>query len=160
MQRIDDTPVYSPTNLVALLACEHLTALERAALHGLVERPHYAAPVLDVLHKRGLEQEQRYLAGLIGAGLSVRTIAPDGYVDDAAERLRDAARATGAAMAGGVDMISQASFFDGAWSGHADFLRRVESPDRPSRFGPFHYEVVDTKLARHVKPGAVLQLCS
>jgi hypothetical protein len=31
------------------------------------------------------------LAGLIGAGLSVRTIAPDGYVDDAAERLRDAA---------------------------------------------------------------------
>ncbi len=42
MQRIDGTPVFSPTDLVAFLACEHLTALERAALHGLVRRPHHS----------------------------------------------------------------------------------------------------------------------
>ena len=34
------------------------------------------------------------------------------------------------------------------------------SPDRPSRWGPYHYEVADTKLARHVKASAVLQICS
>src|SRR5690606_14479849 len=33
-------------------------------------------------------------------------------------------------------------------------------PARHSVFGPWHYEVADTKLARHVKAGAVLQLCS
>src|SRR5207245_1762242 len=41
-----------------------------------------------------------------------------------------------------------------------DFLLRVETPDCPSAFGPFHYEVADTKLARHVKASALLQICS
>src|SRR6185295_12606122 len=31
---------------------------------------------------------------------------------------------------------------------------------RPSRWGPYHYEVADTKLARHVKASAILQICS
>lgn len=44
----------------------------------------------------------------------------------------------------------------GNWSGRADILRRVE---RPSRFGTWSYEVVDTKLARETKGGTVLQLC-
>jgi uncharacterized protein len=63
-------------------------------------------------------------------------------------------------MAGGADVIYQATFFDGTFRGHADFLLRVEAPDRPSRWGPYHYEVADTKLARHVKASAVLQICS
>ena len=42
MQSIDGAPVYSASDLVGFLACEYLTALERAALHGLVKRPHYA----------------------------------------------------------------------------------------------------------------------
>ena len=160
MQAIDGTPVYSASDLVGFLACEYLTALERAALHGLVKRPHYADPVIDVLHKRGVEHEERYLETLATDGRSVCKIDPDGYGEDAGERLRAAAQATVEAMAEGVDVVYQATFFDGAWRGHADFLNRVDSPDRPSRFGPFHYEVTDTKLARHVKPGAVLQLCS
>ena len=63
-------------------------------------------------------------------------------------------------MASGVGVIFQATFFDGRWLGYADFLLRVESPERPSVWGPYHYEVADTKLARHVKAGAVLQICS
>ena len=39
MQLIDGRPVYSATDLVGFLACEHLTNLERAALAGLVKRP-------------------------------------------------------------------------------------------------------------------------
>ena len=63
-------------------------------------------------------------------------------------------------MAAGPDVIYQATFFDGTWRGHADFLLRVDAPERPSIWGPYHYEVADTKLARHVKASAVLQICS
>ena len=63
-------------------------------------------------------------------------------------------------MAGGADVIYQATFFDGTFRGHADFLLRVDDADRPSRWGPYHYEVADTKLARHVKASAILQICS
>ena len=45
-------------------------------------------------------------------------------------------------------------------AGGADFLLRVEDEERPSIWGPYHYEVADTKLARHVKGSAVLQICS
>ena len=44
VQLIDGQPVYSATDLVGFLACEHLTALERAALAGLVKRPIATTP--------------------------------------------------------------------------------------------------------------------
>ena len=45
--------------------------------------------------------------------------------------------------------------FSEPWLGKPDFLRRVEVP---SDFGDWSYEVVDTKLAREAKAGAVLQI--
>ncbi|MDR7453321.1 MAG: nuclease, partial [Armatimonadota bacterium] len=160
MQLIDGIPVYAATDLVGFLACEHLTALERAALHGLVPRPQRIDPELEVIQRRGREHEARYLAERQREGRTVVTVEPDGYLADAGERLRAAASATERAMAGGAEVIYQATLFDGRWRGHADFLQRVDSPARPSRWGPYHYEVVDTKLARQIKAGAVLQLCS
>lgn len=161
MQLIDDKPVYSASDLVGFLACEHLTELERAVLACLVERPSLPDPELDVLRRRGLEHEARYLAELEAAGRNVVKVDPDAYPEDSpGDRLRLAAAATVEAMASGVDVVYQATFFDGTWRGHADFLLRRESPERPSRWGPYHYEVADTKLARHVKASAVLQLCS
>ena len=53
MDRIDGKPVYSATDLVAYLACEHLTQLERAAQAGLVQRPMREDPELDIIRKRG-----------------------------------------------------------------------------------------------------------
>ncbi|MGH7847644.1 MAG: PD-(D/E)XK nuclease family protein [Candidatus Binatia bacterium] len=38
----------------------------------------------------------------------------------------------------------------------ADFLERI---DRPSALGPWSYQVLDTKLARHPRPEHALQLC-
>ena len=64
MQTIDGRPVYAATDLVAYLACEHLTQLERAALAGLVKRPMRDDPELDIIRKRGFEHERRYLADL------------------------------------------------------------------------------------------------
>ena len=160
MQRIDGRPVYAATDLVAYLACEHLTELERAAMAGLVERPMRADPELDIIRKRGFEHEARYLADLEADGRRVTRIELDGSIEDDGDRLRAAAAATVDAMAAGADVVYQATFFDGIWRGHADFLLRVDTPDRPSTWGPYHYEVADTKLARHVKASAVLQICS
>jgi uncharacterized protein len=161
MQIIDGRPVYSASDLVGYLACEHLTELERAVVAGLAERPHTSDPELDVLRARGFEHEARYLKGLRSQGKSVVTIDPDAYPEESpGDKLRLAAAATVEAMQNGVEVVYQATFFDGTWRGHADFLLRVEAPDRRSPWGPFHYEVADTKLARHVKASAVLQICS
>ena len=161
MQLIDGKPVFSATDLVGYLACEHLTALERAALAGLVERPNRPDPGLDVIRRRGLQHEARYLAELRAAGRTVVEIPRDDEADREAQ-VRGQADATIAAMAAGADVVYQATFFDGRWIGYADFLLRVEADDPrdASVWGPWHYEVADTKLARHVKAGAVLQMCS
>ena len=160
MQTIDGRPVYAATDLVAYLACEHLTQLERAALARLVRRPMRDDPELDVIRRRGFQHEARYLADLEAEGRSTVRIELDGSIEDRGDQLRAAAVATTKAMASGADVIYQATFFDGTWRGHADFLLRVDDGLRSSIWGPWHYEVADTKLARHVKASAVLQICS
>ncbi len=87
---------------------------------------------------------------------------PDPAPRDPGAELRAAAVQTIDAMRARADVVYQATFFDGTWRGHADFLlRRDHDPGEPhSAFGPWHYEVADTKLARHVKASAILQICS
>jgi predicted RecB family nuclease len=157
VQRIDGRPVYSASDLVGFLACHHRLALERAAFDGLVERPVRNDPEIDLIAKRGMAHEKRYRDELIVSGRSVVDIQPDGSIADRGDEIRAAAAATIAALQAGVDVVYQATFFDGGWVGYADFLLRVE---RPSELGPWSYEVADTKLARHVKGSAVLQICS
>ncbi len=55
------------------------------------------------------------------------------------------------ALRAGADVVFQASFFDGSFHGRADFL--VRRPDGA-------YAVHDTKLARHAKVTALLQLAA
>src|SRR4249919_2913808 len=141
MDRIDEQPVYSATDLVAYLACEHLTQLERAAQAGLVKRPMRDDPELDIIRRRGFQHEARFLADLRDAGRAVVEIRTDASGTDRGEDLRTAAALTIEAMAAGTDVIYQATFFDGTFRGHADFLLRVNATDRPSVWGPYHYEV-------------------
>ena len=162
MQLVDGRPVFSATDLVGYLACEHLTALERAALRGLVKRPDRPDPELDVIRRRGEQHERRYLDELGADARRIVVTVPRQEDDDRGRELRRQADATIAAMRDGAEVIYQATFFDGRWLGYADFLLRVDDarPERASVWGPYHYEVADTKLARHVKAGAVLQICS
>src|SRR5262245_47565728 len=157
MQLIDGRPVFSATDLVGFLACDHLVALELAALNRLIERPIREDPELDLIQQRGLEHEQRYLASLEADGRRVTRIRSDADAVTYSDRLRRAAAETEAAMRRGDEVIYQASFFDGRWLGFADFLVRVETP---SHLGGWSYEIVDTKLARHTKASALLQICS
>ncbi|GIG35559.1 TM0106 family RecB-like putative nuclease [Cellulomonas pakistanensis] len=68
--------------------------------------------------------------------------------------LADAHARTLAALRGGVDVLHQAAFFDGAFAGFADFL--VRDPAHPTP----RYAVVDAKLARHERPTALLQVAA
>src|SRR5207244_883241 len=59
------------------------------------------------------------------------------------------------AMRAGAAVILQAALRDGRWFGRPDVLHRIETP---STFGPWSYEVIDTKLAKETRGGTVLQL--
>ena len=155
MQRVDGQFLFSASDLVGHLECRHLTDLERAAAFGSVARPIRVDPVLDRLVKHGLAHENRFLDTLRAEGVEVTTISADEdlpYLD----RLSKGRDETYSAMTAGADLIYQAVLFDGRRLGYADFLRRV---NQRSELGTWSYEVWDTKLARHAKASAVLQLC-
>ena len=155
MQNIDGRLVYSATDLVGFLECGHLAELDRAVVAGHLRKPMQADPVLDRIAERGRQHEARFLDELRAEGIDVVEIALDESVPWHA-RLATGRDDTVAAMRAGADAIYQAVLFDGRRLGFADFLRRV---DTPSDLGAWSYEVWDTKLARHAKASAVLQLC-
>ena len=160
MQRLPDgSIVVSATDLVGFLECDHLATLELGKVQGLWDKPHHRKdPELELLRERGIEHEHRFLERRRAAGQSIVDLHadPDATIERTAAFLEAGHVATLAAMRSGADVIYQATLFDGRWLGYADFLVRVE---RPSALGSWSYEVADTKLARAVKGGALLQVC-
>lgn len=139
----------SASDLVGHLSCRHLSVLDHAVAHGQSPRPTHWDPLLQILWESGAVHEENFVQHLTVAGHQVRRI--DGF--DITEA---SLRATREAMGEGVAVIVQGALKRGNWSGRADILRRVE---KPSGLGAWSYEVLDTKLARETKAGAVLQLC-
>jgi uncharacterized protein len=140
--------VLSPTDLVGHLACAHLTTLDRAVAVGLREPPEVDDPSGDLVRKLG-DAHERAVLDEMRRTLDVAEIPRS---DDlvAAEQL------TLDAMKRGADVVYQATFFDGRWRGHADFL--IRNDKRASDLGDWSYDVADTKLARHLKVPALLQM--
>ena len=156
MHLLDDgTLALSPSDLTGFSACEHLTQLELSVARGERERAKKDDPMLDVLSRRGGEHETKHLDRLRAEGKQVVEIDLPG---NTIAELEHAEAETLAAMQAGVDVIYQATFFDGRWRGHADFLLKVERPS--PNLGAWSYEVADTKLARRVKAAALLQMCA
>src|SRR5690348_13053915 len=157
MQLLDGELVLSASDLTGFAACAHLTQLELQAARGEIERARRDDTLLDVLSRRGTEHETAQLDSMRaehGEGSVVVIEHPDRN----RAALEAAQAATVDAMRAGVDVIFQATFFDGRWRGHADFLFRRD--DRPApALGGWSYDIADTKLARAVKAGAVLQMC-
>ena len=146
--------ILSPSDLVDFLQCGHLTELSLEVADGTRAKPTSDSQGMSVVQRRGIEHEKAHLARLHAEGLDIAEISESGELDMRAELTRKA-------LAAGPDVIYQATFIDRAtsgpfWRGHADFLTRVAGP---SSLGPFSYEPEDTKLASHVRPSAVLQLC-
>ena len=152
MRRFGQTWLYSPRDVLAVLECEHRLKLEHAAARGLITRPPPGEDAtLDLVKTHGLRHERAVLEGLRGR-FDVVTIDIPGHDDGA---LLDAAAATQAAMDAGVAVIYQGVLLVDGFLGYADFLLGVE-PTTGEPLG--RYEPVDTKLARHAKPAALLQL--
>jgi uncharacterized protein len=151
----DDRLVLAPTDLTEHLACPHLTQQRLAIARGLRTRPRPSeSPHADLIRERGEAHEAAQLARLAEECGGVADLSASGLVRTATE-LRDAADRTRAAMTAGTALIYQAVLLNGRWQGRADFLRRT---DLPSALGDWSYEVLDTKLARHVAPATVHQL--
>jgi len=139
----------SASDLVAYLNCQHLSDLDRAVAEGVKEKPKVWDPLLEVLWERGAEHEKNYVQHLQDAGFDALRI-------EGVDVSQEAVSQTIAAMKAGQPVIVQGALAHNGWIGRADILRRVETP---SAFGTWSYEVIDTKLARETKAGAVLQLC-
>ena len=111
-------------------------------------------PLLARTAELGDAHEQRMLDALIarhGDGV-VQIDRPGGYSPPA---LRDAHRRTLDAIAAGADVIYQGAFYDGRFLGFCDFLIRHTDQD-----GNAEYAVYDTKLSRHARVPALLQLAA
>src|SRR5687767_1719990 len=98
MQLLDDRLVYSASDLVGFLACEHLTNLERAAAAGLTQRPMREDAELELMMQRGIEHERKYLDELRAAGKQVTAIEQGEPEDRGPHWLREAAARTLAAL--------------------------------------------------------------
>jgi predicted RecB family nuclease len=148
--------IFSATDLSNFLACSHLTTLTRRTATGGPAPPRYPDPGREVLQQRGLEHERNFLARCLEKGpANVADLTRHRDEPLGPGRYTRHAEATGDAMRDGADVVYQGCLFDGTWLGFPDFLQRV---DRPSTFGAWSYEVVDTKLAREAKAGALLQV--
>jgi len=146
--------IYSASDLAAAAGCEY------ALLRGFDAKLGRAEPgdgaddeMLRRTAELGTEHEQRTLEQLVaryGTGpTGVVKIPTAGYSVPA---LRRAAEATTAALTARPAVIYQAAVLDGRFAGFADFLIRTDDhPEAP-------YRVVDTKLARHAKVTALLQI--
>ncbi|NUR16473.1 MAG: TM0106 family RecB-like putative nuclease, partial [Dermatophilaceae bacterium] len=157
MQRIDGHLVLSPTDLTKHVACPHVTTLDLEALGQPRDcvREVPADDALNLVFSKGLEHERAFLARLRDEGRVVEDIALLGL------KGADAEAATVDTMRRGVDVVYQATFFDGHWVGLADFLLRVDLPEgESSALGSWRYDIADTKLARRLKVPALLQMAT
>ncbi len=153
MQRVGGQLILSATDLTKHVACPHITTLDLAALDMPSSELGSTEPddALNLIFARGLAHEHDYLESLRAEGLNIVEISSDGASK------REAEEATLEAMRAGADVVYQATLFDGAWIGYADFLVKRS---RPSALGEHSYDIADTKLARRLKVPALLQMAT
>ena len=156
MQCVEGAFIYAASDLNNYLECKRLTELD-----GLVALKRLAPPggeddeQVALIKRKGDEHERRYLERLQSQHGGAVVCFP--RAGSGIEAYRAAERRTLDAMRSGARIIYQATFFDGTFLGHADFLRRVEIP---SELGSWSYEVIDTKLALSTKAYFLVQICN
>ncbi|TAP42953.1 TM0106 family RecB-like putative nuclease [Arthrobacter sp. S39] len=154
--------VFSASDLVAASECEYRTL--RILDEKLGRSPKAEFPDDEMQRRAGTlgdNHEAKVLAGLIaqygrwdasrGAGVFTIERGQNVRADLVAKQAE-----TELALRAGADVVFQATFFDGEFLGYADFIvNEAAGTGNPGR-----YEVWDTKLARHAKVGALLQLAA
>lgn len=148
MQRRDGQIVFSASDLVNFLECDHLTTLDLINLDTPLQKTDDSDEA-KLIQAKGFAHEAAFLDNLKSKHASVIDIAamsPD---------LEQRVAATKQAMHEGHDIIFQATLKNDCFIGYADFLRKVP---RPSLLGDWSYEVLDTKLSRSSKAKFIIQL--
>ncbi len=140
--------ILSAADLINYLGCRHATFLDLTTL-GQQTLPVESDPETELLKKKGIEHERRYLDYVKSQGRQVVIIDPHATIEQRVAL-------TLAALSEGAEVIYQGALIDTPWMGYADFLIRVNAK---TRLGNFGYEVVDTKLARSAQPKHAVQLC-
>lgn len=148
MQKRDGVVLYSASDLVNYLECEHLTSLDLVDLETPLPRTEDSDEA-KLIQAKGYAHEADFLEQLKGRHSRVIDIAmtEGGNAQKVAATIQ--------AMHDGYDIIFQATLQDGCLIGHADFLRKVS---QPSDLGSWSYEVLDTKLSRTPKAKFIIQL--
>lgn len=150
MRKIDDELRLSASDLMRFKGCRHATTLDLRLIEIGDLAPGEDGAEAQLLQRQGDDHELAFLEELRRNGRTIIEIPKDGL------SLEESVRLTIEAMKQGPEVIFQGALLDGVWGGYSDFLERVE---RPSAFGGWSYEVVDTKLKRRPDPKHVLQLC-
>jgi uncharacterized protein len=149
MYKSNNNIIYSASDLVGFLECEHATTLDLVDLETPIARAKHDDESA-LLHDKGLAHEHRFVEQLSKQHAS--------FVDlSAIKGVPARLDATLLAMQQGTTIIYQAALRSDALVGYPDFLRRVE---RPSSLGSYSYEVIDTKLARSAKSKFIVQLAA
>ena len=149
MHKQGEALLLSASDLVGHLNCGRLTQLDLDVANGISAKPAHWDPLLDLLRERGAQHEHGFIKHLQAQGRVLTLIEGHGGEDDAVVQTRDA-------MQAGAEIIVQAALRSHGFVGRLNVLQRVQTP---SNLGAWSYEVIDTKLARETKAGAVLQLC-
>ncbi|MGN0040223.1 TM0106 family RecB-like putative nuclease [Rhodococcus sp. (in: high G+C Gram-positive bacteria)] len=146
---LDNVLVYSARDLAAAASCEFAVLCELDAVLGLAQQaPAADDPMLERTARLGSRHEQRILADFRAEhGSGVVEIPRPEYTTGG---LAEAAHATLSAVRDGAPVVYQGAFFDGRLVGFCDFLVREGDA----------YAVYDTKLSRHAKVEALLQLAA
>ncbi|WP_072806920.1 TM0106 family RecB-like putative nuclease [Rhodococcoides yunnanense] len=146
---LGDRVVYSASDLSAAAVCEYAMLRTLDAKLGRIEAvPSAPDPMLERTSALGFAHERRQLEALqakFGSGVSIM---PRPERTELA--LADANAATIETAHWGYDVLYQATFFDGRFLGFCDFLLKEDRG----------YSVYDTKLSRHARVPALLQLAA
>jgi predicted RecB family nuclease len=146
--KIVGTTIYlSASDLSTHMYCGHATFLNIQEAKKLIKANYRDDPMLISLQEKGEQFEKDYIEELKRSGKWV--------VEIGRENSEQARAETIAAMQQGADIIYQARLESGIWNGWADFLIKVENQ---SALGNWSYEVLDTKLSKETKTGAILQI--
>jgi len=148
MQNVNGQILFSASDVVNFLECEHLTSLDLINLETPLPQTEDDEET-RLFQSKGIAHEAAYFDRLKEQSSSFADISV--IKDD----LDGAVEATREAMHDGAEVIFQAALRDGCFIGHADILRKVRAP---SDLGVFSYEATDTKLSRSPKAAYLIQL--
>ena len=142
--------LYSPSNLMSYFINPFEVLMKKAIKQNkdLQIKQDADDPLLKLIAEKGIEHEAKLFKELKSEyenTVAIKNEKPEAMLS-----------ATKTAMESGADLIYQAALSNDQFFGIPDFLIKT---DGLSIFGNYQYKILDAKLAKHIKPEYIIQLC-